>query len=155
MNGMSGEDAYILGIDYADKVAGQINGVTIDDENIKPNATWSSEKIARDYSTKEYVAEQISNTVHLVKEIVDEPPTVDEAKENVIYMVKDDTVTGDDKYKEYQLINGAVVQTGDTSIDLSGYAKLEDIENGEILHTDLSGNLAGITTVLDLVNALL
>ena len=129
--------------------------VTINDENIKPNSTWSSEKIARDYSTKEYVAEQISNAVHLVKEIVDEPPTVDEAKENVIYMVKDDTVTSGDVYKEYQLINGAVVQTGDTSIDLSGYAKLEDIENGEILHTDLSGNLAGITTVLDLVNALL
>ena len=38
-------------------------------------------------------------------------------------MVKDATVTGDDKYKEYQLINGEVVQTGDTSIDLSGYAK--------------------------------
>ena len=155
MNGMSAEEAYILGMGYTDKTMEQVGGVTIDDENIKPNATWSSEKIARDYSTKEYVAEQISNTVHLVKEIVDEPPTVDEAKENVIYMVKDDTVTSGDVYKEYQLINGAVVQTGDTSIDLSGYAKLEDIENGEILHTDLSGNLAGITTVLDLVNALL
>jgi hypothetical protein len=44
-------------------------------------------------------------------------------------MVKDDTVTSGDVYKEYQLINGAVVQTGDTSIDLSGYAKLEDVEN--------------------------
>ena len=152
---MSGDDAYILSMDYTDERMEQVGGVTIDDENIKPNSTWSSEKIARDYSTKEYVAEQISNEVHLRKEIVDEPPTIDEAKENVIYMVKDDTVTGDDKYKEYQLINGAVVQTGDTSIDLSGYAKLEDIENGEILHTDLSGNLAGITTVLDLVNALL
>jgi hypothetical protein len=114
---------------YTDERMEQVGGVTIDDENIKPNATWSSEKIARDYSTKEYVAEQISNTVHLVKEIVDAPPTVDEAKENVIYMVKDDTVTSGDVYKEYQLINGAVVQTGDTSIDLSGYAKIEDVEN--------------------------
>ena len=125
---MSGDDAYILSMDYTDKRMEQVGGVTIDDENIKPNSTWSSEKIARDYSTKEYVAEQISNTVHLVKEIVDAPPTVDEAKENVIYMVKDDTVTSGDVYKEYQLINGAVVQTGDTSIDLSEYAKLEDVE---------------------------
>jgi hypothetical protein len=116
-------------MDYTDERMEKVGGVTIDDEAVKPNSTWSSEKIARDYSTKEYVAEQISNTVHLVKEIVDAPPTVDEAKENVIYMVKDDTVTSGDVYKEYQLINGAVVQTGDTSIDLSGYAKLEDVEN--------------------------
>ena len=126
---MSGDDAYILSMDYTDERIEQVGGVTIDDENIKPNATWSSDKIARDYSTKEYVAEQISNTVHLVKEIVDEIPAVEDAKENVIYMVKDDTVTSGDVYKEYQLINGAVVQTGDTSIDLSGYAKLEDVEN--------------------------
>ena len=74
---MSGDDAYILSMDYTDERMEQVGGVTIDDENIKPNSTWSSEKIARDYSTKEYVAEQISNTVHLVKEIVDAPPTVD------------------------------------------------------------------------------
>lgn len=74
-------------------------------------------------ATKEYVAEQISNSVHLVKEIVENIPTVENAKENVLYMIKDTSSTGDDKYKEYQLINGEVVQTGDTSIDLSGYAK--------------------------------
>lgn len=74
-------------------------------------------------ATKEYVAEQISNSVHLVKEIVENIPTVENAKENVLYMIKDVSATGNDKYKEYQLINGEVVQTGDTSIDLSGYAK--------------------------------
>jgi hypothetical protein len=130
---MSGDDAYILSMDYTDERMEQVGGVTIDDENIKPNSTWSSEKIARDYSTKEYVAEQISNTVHLVKEIVDAPPTVDEAKENVIYMVKDDTVTSGDVYKEYQLINGEVVQTGDTSIDLTDYAK-EDYVDEKVEH---------------------
>jgi hypothetical protein len=97
------------------------------------DTTWSSEKISNDYSTKEYVANQISNTVHLVKEIVDTPPTVEDAKENVIYMVKDDTVTSGDVYKEYQLINGEVVQTGDTSIDLTDYAK-EDYVNEKVEH---------------------
>lgn len=111
----------------------KLNNVNIDDENVSTETTWSSEKISRDYSTKQYVAEQISNAVHLVKEIVDAPPTVDEAKENVIYMVKDATVTSGDAYKEYQLINGAVVQTGDTSIDLSGYAK-EDYVDEKVEH---------------------
>jgi hypothetical protein len=160
--------------DVIDGTIGDIASEIIRDSIISDDTTWSSEKIERDYSTKEYVAEQISNSVHLVKEIVDEPPTVDEAKENVIYMVKDDTVTSGDVYNEYQLINGEVVQTGDTSIDLSGYAKLDDeaintdttwssekiaseleISSQEILHIDLSGNLDGITTVLDLVNTLL
>ena len=139
---LKGEEAYVLSMDYTDERMEQVGGVTIDDENIKPNATWSSEKIARDYSTKEYVAEQISNTVHLVKEIVDAPPTVDEAKENVIYMVKDDTVTSGDVYNEYQLINGEIVQTGDTSIDLSGYAKLEDVEN----KTEIDDNVTSTET---------
>jgi hypothetical protein len=192
--------------DVIDGTIGDIASEIIRDSIISDDTTWSSEKIERDYSTKEYVAEQISNSVHLVKEIVDAPPTVDEAKENVIYMVKDDTVTSGDVYKEYQLINGEVVQTGDTSIDLSGYAKEDYVdekvehafdylteeqkaqlkgedgksayqswldegntgteqdfldslkgEDGvatEILHTDLTG-FDGVTTVLDLVNALL
>ena len=103
-----------------------VSSASILDEITSANTTWSSEKISNDYSSKEYVAEQISNSLHLRKEIVTTIPTVDEAEENVIYMIKDATATGDDKYKEYQLINGAVVQTGDTSIDLSGYAKLDD-----------------------------
>ena len=105
------------------------NDSVIDDDTTDSDTTWSSEKIARDYSSKEYVAEQISNSLHLVKEIVDEIPAVEDAKENVIYMIKDDAVTSGDVYKEYQLINGAVVQTGDTSIDLTDYVKKEDIPN--------------------------
>ena len=102
-------------------------GAAIDDTTTSLDSTWSSEKIANNYSTKEYVAEQISNAVHLVKEIVDEIPLAENAKENVIYMIKDDTVTSGDIYKEYQLINGEVVQTGDTSIDLTEYAKTTEI----------------------------
>ena len=129
MSSITGEEAYILAMNYTDKVAEQVNGTSIDDENIKPDATWSSEKIANDYSSKEYVADQISNSLHLVKEIVDEIPVVEDAKENVIYMIKDDNATNGDVYKEYQLINGEIVQTGDTSIDLTDYVKKEDVPN--------------------------
>lgn len=110
-----------------------VSKTSIKDTVIGPDTTWSSEKISNDYSSKEYVAEQISNSIHLAKEIVDAPPTVEDAKENVIYMIKDVTVTSGDVYKEYQLINGEVVQTGDTSIDLSGYAK-EDYVDEKVEH---------------------
>jgi hypothetical protein len=95
----------------------------IDDVNTSTSTTFSSTKITNDFAKKEYVAEQISKSVHLTKEIVTEVPSIANAKENVIYLIKDTSATGDDKYKEYQLINEEVVQTGDTSIDLSGYAK--------------------------------
>lgn len=110
-----------------------VSSASIIDEITSANTTWSSEKISNDYSSKEYVAEQISNSLHLRKEIVTTIPTVDEAEENVIYMLKDDSVVGNDKYKEYQLINGVVVQTGDTSIDLTDYAK-EDYVNEKVEH---------------------
>ena len=42
-------------------------------------------------------------------------------------MIKDGTATGDDKYEEYMLIDGAVVKIGDTSTDLTDYVKKTDI----------------------------
>lgn len=41
---------------------------------------------------------------------------------NVLYLVKDATVTGDDKYNEYILIDGIPTLIGSTSTDLTGYA---------------------------------
>lgn len=41
---------------------------------------------------------------------------------NVLYLVKDATVTGDDKYNEYILIDGTPTLIGSTSTDLTGYA---------------------------------
>lgn len=44
---------------------------------------------------------------------------------NVLYLVKDATVTGDDKYNEYILIDGIPTLIGSTSTDLTGYATTE------------------------------
>ena len=44
-------------------------------------------------------------------------------------MVKDPNATGD-QYKEYMLLSGALEQIGDTSVDLSGYARTEDVIAG-------------------------
>ena len=80
-----------------------------------------------DLATKTYVGTQISNAGHISKEIVASLPAVSKAKENVIYMIKDASATGDDKYEEYMLIDGALAKIGDTSTDLTGYVKKTDI----------------------------
>lgn len=83
--------------------------------------------IKTDYATKTYVGEQIAAADHLKREIVTEVPTVETAAENVIYMLKVESAIGADKYKEYMLIDGEVACIGDTSVDLTDYAKKSEI----------------------------
>ena len=80
-----------------------------------------------DYTTKTYVGEQIANAEHLKREIVTVIPSDTEAKDNTIYMLKVESATGNDKYKEYMKIDGTVQMVGDTSVDLTDYAKKTDI----------------------------
>lgn len=83
--------------------------------------------LAKDYATKTYVGEQIVNAEHLKREIVTVLPSDTEASDNVIYMLKVESATGNDKYQEYMKIDGTVRMIGDTSIDLTDYAKTADI----------------------------
>lgn len=80
-----------------------------------------------DYATKTYVGEQITNAEHLKREIVTVLPSNEEASDNIIYMLKVESATGNDKYQEYMKINGTVQMVGDTSVDLTDYAKTVDI----------------------------
>lgn len=80
------------------------------------------------YATKTYVGEQISNADHLKREIVTEIPKPETADKNTIYMLKIESVTGNDKYREYLLIDGTVQCVGDTSVDLTDYAKTIDVD---------------------------
>lgn len=81
------------------------------------------------YATKTYVGEQISNANHLKREIVTEIPDASTADEHTIYMLKIESATGNDKYREYLLIDGTVQCVGDTSVDLTDYAKITDVDN--------------------------
>lgn len=83
--------------------------------------------IKTDYATKAYVGEQIAAADHLKREIVTEVPTAETAVENVIYMLKVESAIGADKYKEYMLIDGEIACVGDTSVDLTDYAKKNEI----------------------------
>lgn len=80
------------------------------------------------YATKTYVGEQISNADHLKCEIVTGIPKPETADKNTIYMLKIESVTGNDKYREYLLIDGTVQCVGDTSVDLTDYAKTTDVD---------------------------
>lgn len=99
-----------------------------------------------DLATKTYVGEQIAVTSHLTKEIVEAAPAPASAKENVIYMVKVASATGDDKYEEYMLIGGAIEKIGDTSTDLTDYTKKTDIVTSTT--TDGAIDVAGTPVVV-------
>ena len=75
--------------------------------------------------TDSAIAKAIAAVDHLSREIVEALPET--ASENVIYMVLRGDGTGQDVYNEYMYINGAWEIIGDTSVDLTGYAKTEDI----------------------------
>ena len=75
--------------------------------------------------TDSAIAKAIAAVDHLSREIVEILP--ENANENVIYMVRREDGTGQDVYNEYMYINGAWEIIGDTSVDLTGYAKKEDI----------------------------
>ena len=75
--------------------------------------------------TDNAIAAAIAAVDHLSREIVETLP--ENANANVIYMVRREGGTGQDVYNEYMYINGAWEIIGDTSVDLTGYAKKEDI----------------------------
>lgn len=68
---------------------------------------------------------------HLTKEIVTQEEldalTSETWDVNRIYMVKVDDTKGDDKYKEYTVINDAITCIGTTSVDLSNVATDETV----------------------------
>lgn len=114
------------------------------------------------YATKTYVGEQISSADHLKREIVTEIPSPETADKNTIYMLKIESATGEDKYKEYLLIDGTLQCIGDTSVDLTDYAKKTEIPtelpanggnsltvNGHTVKSDVPENAVFTDTVYD------
>lgn len=93
-------------------------GTMTGDLTLADGSKAASEKVV---DTK--VAAAVSSAGHLKRLIVEQLPEVADADVDTIYMVKDTTVTSGDAYKEYMVINGALTQFGDTSVNLDPYAK--------------------------------
>lgn len=105
---------------YADTKKQEAINTAAEDATTKANQALAD--------AKAYTLEQIAAVDHLKRSIVSELPAVESADENTIYMVKDESAIGADKYNEWMLIDGALVQIGDTSVDLSGYDTSAEVD---------------------------
>ena len=86
----------------------------------------ANNKIASD------IAAAIADADHLSREIVDNVEAINPAAEGadkIIYMVPTGLQADDDKYDEYMVINGSVEKVGSWEVNLSAYAKTEDVNN--------------------------
>ena len=79
--------------------------------------------------TKEETNAQIAAAAHLKREIVEELPATENAKENVIYMISNGLTDNDNKYYEYIFINGVFEPVGTWEVDLTDYATKEEINS--------------------------
>jgi hypothetical protein len=97
----------------------------------------------KDFATEAYVngeidklEEAIGALNHFKAEVVDSVDKVTDT--GVLYLIKDETATGVDKYNEYILVGDVATLIGDTTTDLSNYYNKTEIN----------------TTVLELQNAI-
>ena len=123
-------------IDSLDNVITTAGGKTI----TGPLSIMTSPVGDYDVVNKSYVDVAVANAGHLKREIVYELPAAVEAQADTIYMIKDNSILGADKYKEYMLIDNAIVQIGDTSIDLKSLVS-GPTTAGNLIMTDNTGAL--------------
>lgn len=83
------------------------------------------------FKTEAEIQSMIEKASSLKKEVVTSLPTT--GKDDVIYLVKDSKGKDNNNYLEYLWLNGKYELIGSTQVDLSGYAKQEDILASKII----------------------
>lgn len=117
-------------------------GGTMTGDIILPDAS----KVASEKVVDTKIATAIGSAGHLKRAIVEQLPTVEDADDETIYMVKDPLATGD-AYEEFMVIEGEWAQIGDTSVDLTNYVqKVAEATEGNLAALSADGALvdAGI-----------
>lgn len=118
----------------------------------------------KDFATTAYVDDEIDKVEatiaalnHFKAEVVDSIDKVTEI--GVLYLIKDESVTGVDKYNEYIVIDGVATHIGDTTTDLSNYynkteidGKVETIEGAIADEVEARETLAGEVAALKAVD---
>ena len=112
------------------------------------------ENAIKDFATKDYVdgeidkvEELIGNLNHFKTEIVDDVSKVTDV--GILYLIKDESVAGSDKYNEYILVGEEAVLIGDTTTDLSNYYNKGEIDGKvEALESAISDE-SGARELLD------
>lgn len=134
-----------------DKAQGTIEGAIV---SLARNPISNLEAATKSYVDTQ-IATKIAEAPHLKREVVTQLPDSLYADENTIYMIKDNSASGMDKYKEYLLIDYELVQIGDTSIDLTNYVeKPNNYTEGNIVTFGSNGALIDSNISINNVNAL-
>lgn len=82
------------------------------------------------FKTEAEIQSMIEKASSLKKEVVTSLSST--GKDDVIYLVKDENGKDNNNYLEYLWLNGKYELIGSTQVDLSGYAKKEDVLNREL-----------------------
>lgn len=130
-----------LGKDLADVIAavgGADSGLTksLADLTTEVGKKANAADVYTKTQTDTKIGEAVAAQGHMKAQVVE--GTAQMTENNVLYLVKDDTVTGVDQYNEYILIDGTPTLIGSTSTDLSGYAKTAD---QKVITDALSGRI--------------
>ena len=101
--------------------------------NENPNGYLTEHQDLSNYATKTYVNEEVGKVGSYVTATrVNDEPDVQNPSNKKIYLTKDDTVTGTDLYKEWIYTESSAWECiGDTSIDLSDYATISQLNTKE------------------------
>lgn len=95
--------------------------------SLKANAADVYTKEATNNAISAAIGETIAKADHLKREVVNILPDASDADANTIYMVPSGLLEDDNKYYEWILIDGIFEQVGSWEVDLSVYAKIEDL----------------------------
>lgn len=120
------------------KVNGTNQSVSEKSVDIKVPTNVSELTNDKNFATVSQVTDAISKAGKLTKEIVTTLPDASSAKDNVIYMVKNNNGVSGDEYSEYMLVNGAMEKIGTTAtqVDLSNYMTYNDVQGITVSELD-------------------
>ena len=127
----------------------------LDDLNISTTSTFSSVKItqlAQDvkHSLEQYVQSSINGLTHLKKKKVNVLPSNEDAEDNVLYLIKDTTITDDNIYSQYLLIDGVLEPLGATHTNFDNYYKKSEADLKFALLADLQTLINAIGSISEL-----
>lgn len=111
------------------------------DTAIRRDVNAEIQRIETNYATKTYVYQQLSEFSKLSKQIADSIDLENNKVvikgqtiipvDGVVYLVKSTSINGDDIYKQYTLVEGNLTLIGDTTVDLTDYAKIDYVDEAE------------------------
>lgn len=97
------------------------------------------------------IATAIANANHLSYQVVQTLPTVSNAANNVVYLVRNDQTTGDNLFDEYMLVNSNLEKIGGFTANLNNYVTTTTFNSTvQNLQNDIAGLEANLLNYVTL-----